>query len=343
MSRRLTRRRTAVLTALLVVVAGVAAVIGYVVWPRHSDFEKAAGLLPPDTLRVAWTDWGRLRDERPGPDFVADVQDHDLSVSALASSASELDAALGFDPTASDWEILGQSRDGMVIILKLPGDLGEVASSFEDAGYARPSSDAMDGAVWKGGPDVVADLGLTNTELQHVAFVEDEGLLVGSDRAGYLETAMEAVTGDEDGLDITGLSDGLTDDPLDATAFMDDYACEALGMGQADDDAQAVADDLVEQAGGVSPVKGYLVALSADHRLSVVFRFADEDQASRNETSRAALLSAEDPGQMVSYADLVSSPKSSTDGERVVLTGRADEDNFPMSNLTSGPVLLASC
>lgn len=340
----MSRRRVAVLTAVVVVVAGAAAVVGYVVWPRHSDFEKAAALLPADTLRVTWTDWGRLRDEVSGPDLVAQAQDRDLSVSSLASSSDDLEAAVGLDlADDADWEVLGQGRDGMVVVLKLSGDLGDVADGFEEAGWTRPSSDALAGAVWAGGPDVLAGAGLSANELQFVAFDDDQGVLVGSDQADYLDSAMDVVTGDEDGLDITPLSGGLEDDPLDATVFMDDYACEALDMGQADDDAQKVAAGLVEEAGGVSPLTGYLVALSADQRLTVAFRFADDEQAERNLTSREALLTADDPGQMVSYPDLVGSVEASSDGDRVVLTGRANEDNAPMSNLTSGPVLLASC
>ncbi|KRF20947.1 hypothetical protein ASG90_00555 [Nocardioides sp. Soil797] len=338
------RRRVAVLTALAVVVAGAAAVIGYVVWPRSTDFEKAAALLPADTLRVTWTDWDRLRDEFSGPDFVTNVQDRDLSVSSLASSAQDIDDAVGFDPTTdAGWEILGQGRDGMVVVLELDVDLDDVASGFEDAGWTRPSSDAMSGAVWGGGADVVAGAGLVTPELQFVAFDEEKGLLIGSDNADHLESSMDVVTGDTDGLDVTPLTDGLEQDPLDATAFIDDYACEALDMSQADEDAQSVADGLVAEAGGVTPLNGYLVALSADRRLTVVFRFADDEQASHDETSRAALLTAEDPGQMVAYPELVTSPRTSSDGDRVVISGQVDDDSAPMANLASGPVLLAAC
>lgn len=340
---QVTRRRIAVFSAVAVLVAAVAVVVGYVVWPRHSDFEEAAALLPKDTLRVTWTDWERLRDEVGGEDLLAMAQDRELTVSSLAPYAPEIRAALGFDPTGADWEILGQSRDGMLLALKLPGDLGEVADAFASSGFEKPGSDAMDGAVWSGGPDAVADLGLATGELQNVAFLESEGLLVASDSADYLSSAMDVVRGDEDGLDITPLSDGLADDPIDVTAFLDDHACEALAMSQADEDAQAVADDLIADAGGISPLKGYLVAVAADQRLSVVLRFADDDQANRNATSRAALLTAEDPGQMVAYSDVVADPSTEQDDERVVVTGTVATDGAPMSNLASGPVLLAAC
>src|SRR5690606_1000666 len=104
--------------------------------------------------------------------FLATVQDRDLSVSSLAGSAEAIDEALGFDPTRAEWELLGQAREGMVMILKITEDLDEIAESFASAGYARPADDALEGAVWSGGPDAVAGLGLANGELQNVAFIE---------------------------------------------------------------------------------------------------------------------------------------------------------------------------
>src|SRR5690606_41009262 len=66
-----------------------------------------------------------------------------------------------------------------------------------------------------------------------------------------------------------------------------DRACAELGLGTADDAARATAADLVEQAGGVSPLTGYAVALGADEALTVAFAFEDEGRAERNHRSRA--------------------------------------------------------
>ena len=118
-------RRVALLTALLLLVVAAAAVVGYVVWPRGSEFQRAAGLLPDKTLRVSWTDWAALRDQTKvkdptgagAEDFLAELSDQDYSVSSLASAAQPLKKTLGFSPVESEWEILGQSRAGMVTIL----------------------------------------------------------------------------------------------------------------------------------------------------------------------------------------------------------------------------------
>ena len=346
-------RRVALLTALLVLVVAVAAVVGYVVWPRGSEFQRAAELLPDKTLRVSWTDWAGLRDQTDvkdpsgagAEDFLAEVSDQDYSVSSLASAAQPLKETLGFSPVESEWEILGQSRSGMVMILKLgeDADFDAIAEKYAAAGFTRPDDDALAGGVWEGGPDVVSGLeGLESPELQNVAFLQDEGLLLSSDSAAYLRTAVPFADGDKDGLDLSDLA-GPAGDPLAAVAMADDLACDRLRMSQADADAQTTADQLVEQAGGVSPLKGYLVALGADRSLTVVFDFENDDQAEKNVRSREALAGAEDPGQMLAYDELFDVDDVKQDGHRVVLTGATVEGSAPLSNLSAGPVLLASC
>lgn len=346
-------RRVALLTALLVLVVAVGAVVGYVVWPRGSEFQRAAGLLPDKTLRVSWTDWAGLRDEIDVADpagagaekFLEAMSDRDFSVSSLAVAARPLRETLGFSPLEAEWEILGQSRAGMVVILKLgeDTDFGAIADKYAAAGFSRPEDDALSGGVWEGGPDVVSGLeGLESPEFQHVAFLPDEGLLLSSDTAGYLRSAVPFAAGDEDGLDLSDLA-GPAGDPLAAVVLGDDLACDVLSMSKADPGAQATADQLVDRAGGVAPLKGYLVALGADQSLSVVFDFENDDQAEENARSREALAGAEDPGQFLAYPELFEVDDVEADGHTVVLTATVLPDAAPLSNLSAGPVLLASC
>lgn len=348
-------RRLSVVIALVVALLAAAAVVAYVVWPDDSDLERAAGRLPGETVRVAWTDWagiraeldpGDLDDPEVAEEFLLAAGDRDLSAtSAIAGDGTTLAGQLGFSPQTSDWELLGQSREGMVLVLDVGDDtdLGEVADKFESFGFQRPSDDAMDGGVWQGGPDVLTNVpGLGNPVLQHVAFLEDDQLLVGSDNQSYLESAVPVVRGDEDGLDLDDLAAEL-DDPLSSIAFVDDYVCEALSMSTADEAAQAEAAAAIEDVGGVAPLSGYLVALGPGGRLTVVLGFEDEAQAERNEDARAALAVGEDPGQMVPYADLFELDDSRVEGDTVVLDADAVEDGYPLSNLTQGPVLLAAC
>lgn len=342
------------LIGFVLLAAVVAAVTAYVVWPRGSELDRAAMMLPDDTQRVAWTDWSAVRQELgTGPHdddrfaaFLEEADRRDLgAASALARSADAMEAQLGINPLASDWEILGQGPEGMVLVLKVDEDtdLGDVSERYREAGFAEPKDEPLDGGVWEGGPDVLALLDrLGEPVLQHVAFLEEERLLVTSDDATYLERAMPTVR-DADGLDLSRLGEQV-EDPMAAVGFVGDRACEELSMATADDGAQAVAERLVEEAGGVAPLTGYLVALQPDARMTVVLGFEDEGRADRNAEARHELATAEDPGQGVAYPEMFQVAESEADGDVVVL--RLDEvavESFPLTNLTQGPVLLAAC
>lgn len=338
----------------VVVALVVAAIVAYVVWPRGSELERAAARLPDGTVRLAWTDWGAVRDELDAGDlsdpaaaeeFLLAAGDADLSAaSATAGDGLVMAEELGFAPQTSTWELLGQSPEGMVLVFDVGEDvdLGEVAERFAGFGYPRPDSDELDGGVWEGGPDVLTNIpGLGNPALANVAFLEEEHLLVASDNAAYLEAALPSIE-DGDGLDLEDLAADV-DEPLSAVGLLGDTACDALSMEDADPAAQALADAAIEDAGGVSRLSGYLVAQEDEDEMVVVLGFEDEDQAERNEEPRRVLATSEDPGQMVAYPELFSVEDSRVEGDRVVLDLATVPGSFPLSNLTSGPVLLASC
>src|SRR3546814_5185290 len=108
-------------------------------------------------------------------------------------------------------------------------------------------------------------------------------------------------------------------------------------MTQADDDAQTVAASLISEAGGVSPLKGYLVAMEPDGVMSIVLAFEDDDQAERNLDSRRALAGAEDPGQAIAYSDSFRLTDAVESGHHVVITARATKAGYPLPNQTTGP------
>lgn len=345
------------LVAVTLAAVAVAAVVTFVVWPRGSELERAAALLPKETVRVAWTDWAGVREELDatgvadtGPEaeaFLAEASDKDLaSASPTATSAFLIAEAFGFGPLSSEWEVLGQGRNGMLLILKLADDtdFGKIADAFDDVGFARPGKDELSGEVWTGGPDVITNVpGLGDPVLQNVAFVEEDHLLVASDAADYLADSMPAVLGEKDGLDLGELVDPL-EDPLAAIAYATDYVCEDLSMGEADEGAQALAEELVDRAGGVNALTGYVAALRPDHRMTLVFDFESDKQAEENARSRRELAGMDDPGQLLSYTELFKVEDSQADGHRVVLTLEdVVEDSFALTNTTEGPVLLATC
>lgn len=337
MSRRV---RFIAAASVVAVLLGVAA---YVVWPRGSDLERAAGLLPPSTLRVTWTDWQALHEEYDdADDFVAAVTDADLaSASPTVAIAGSLQETFGWSPVDAEWEILGQGREGMVLVLKLAEDtdFGAIADRYEAAGFTR-----RDDGILEGGPDVLARAGGPGDPvLQHIGFVEDERLLVMSDEVDYLAQAMPVARGDKDGLDLDDLA-GAVDEPLAAVGFAEDVACEELALSVADDGAQARAAQLIAGAGGISPLTGYLVALEPDQRMSMVFLFETEEQAEKNLASRRTLAAGEDPAQGVAYPDLFRVSDGEADGRRVVLRMEdVARDGYPLTYTTQGPVLLASC
>lgn len=343
-------RRLVLLVALAVLAAGV--VVGYVVWPRATTFEQALARLPADTLRVSWTHWAGLRDEldaegvsgEAGQEFLAEATERDLVQSSLAASSEMLAEGLGLNPMATEWELLGQGRDGMVLLIGLGDlDVGALAERFAELGYQEPDEDALAGAVWIGGPNVVSDItGLATYELQHVAFLEEEGLLVASESADFLAGAVPAATGEQEGLEPSPLTDPVST-PLAAIGLLEDYACEALSMARAGEDAQALADTLVEEAGGVTAVTGYLVALGRDRAIDIVFDFEDADRAEKNQAARAALARAEDPAQFLAYPELFTLKEVTRDDTVLVLSGQTEAGLAPLTNLSTGPVLLASC
>jgi hypothetical protein len=354
MSRHVSRPVVVVATAVLAL--ALVAVLAYVGWSRGAQLEERAALLPAETLRVTWTDWSGIRAELDatglsgtGPEaesFLAEATDRDLTAaSPTAAMAGQIDETFGFNPLASEWELLGQSREGMVLVFRLADDvdLEEIADRAEALGFTEPADDEMSGGVWQGGADVLAGAdGLSTPELQHLAFLEDDHLVLASDNADYLRSAVPVARGDEDGLDLAGLADPV-EDPLAAIALTSDYACEALAMSAADEGAQATAEQLVDDAGGVSPLTGYLAALQPDGHLALVFDYETDDQADEDARARGALAAAEDPGQMVAYPELFEVEEAAADGDAVVVTGSVVGDAFPLSNLTQGPVLVAAC
>jgi len=352
-----TRRRTVLIG--LAVVAVVAAGLGVVAVWRHahrSAFANALTLLPADTLRASWTDWSGVRaalDEtdlatgEPDGDriraFIEKAFSSDLSAaSSIDDSAVALAQKYGFSPTNLEWELFGQSRDGAVMIVKLPDsvDPGTIESNIETLGYQRPTKE---NGVWEGGEDLVAGIDPTITpELEYVAVLADEHLVLTSDSPDYLARAVDAATGDTDSLDSSGPEDEV-DTPLAATAFVGDFACEDLAMSQADQEQQSAATNLIEDAGGINPVTGLVVAAYDDRRLRVAIGFENDDQAEHNADARVRLASGPAPGQGEDFPDQFSITSATRSGSTVRLDLKARDGSYAFSNLISGPVLFESC
>ncbi|MFC7493196.1 MULTISPECIES: hypothetical protein [unclassified Nocardioides] len=351
MSRRVT---TLVVAVLVVALLAAAALVGVRWWRDRgrTTFEEATAYAPPDSERLSWTDWSAVRERVGGIDadssgadverFLDDAFDDDLtSATALVESAPKLQDDLGFSPASVEWELFSQSGEGAVVIMRLPeeSDVDDVADRLESNGFEEPSSD--DG-VWTGDsalPKIGANL---TPELQYVALDADRRLVLTSDRAGYLEQVVEGLDGDgpsEAVQDVVGASG----EPLSAAVYDGDHACRELAMSQAGVDDQDAADRLVAEAGDVDPLAAFAMSVQPGGDVRVVMGFADDDQAQTNADTRATLAAGPAPGQGGDFSDRFTVESTTADGDLVTLDLAPVDGSYVFSDLSTGPVLFATC
>jgi hypothetical protein len=351
-------RRLWIVGAAVLAVVLVAGAAGAVLWLRgggQTSFAWAVARAPQGTQRMSWTDWAAVRRRegvrlsarssvRDVHQFLDRAFDDDLdSASALVTSTPVLQQKFGFSPATVDWELFSQSYRGAVVMLKLPSsiDLDDVANHLQDLGYTPPAS--SDG-VWRGGPDLVAEISPSLTpELSYIALDAHDGLVLTSDRAGFLGTAMSAVTGH--GSRLTGVSAVVDDagEPLSSAVYTGDYACAALAMAHASAGDQTEARHLVAAAGEVSPYSAFAMSDEPDGSVRVAFEFEDSDQARTNADSRATLAQGPAPGQGGSFRDRFSVDSVTAHGSLVVMRLTPKKGAYVLSDLSTGPLLFATC
>jgi hypothetical protein len=321
----------------------------------RSEFARAAALAPADAERLSWTDWAGVRREL-GADLSASSSAADLSefldeghdadvtsASVLLASAPVLQTRFGFSPANVEWELFSQSAQGAVVLLRMPdgADFAKLEANLGELGYSAPDADT---GVWGVGEGLAAaGPGLT-PELQYVALLADDHLVLASDTSAYLEQAVSAAVG-EGGEPDSGLADvvGPTGSPLSASVYAGDHACSALAMGQADETDQEQAASLVAEAGEVNPVDGFSMSVQPDRRVRVVMAFETDEQARTNADTRAALAAGPAPGQGGDFADRFSVDSVSADGRLVTMALAPVDGAYVLSDLSTGPVLFATC
>lgn len=348
----MSRRAVVALVAVAAVV--VAGLVAWRLLTPDTAMGRALSMAPAATSRASWTDWEGVRREL-GADvdadssaeevdaFLADAFAEDLSaMSALGTSAGVMQTELGFSPATISWELLAQSPDGAVEMLGVDDEVSfdEVADRLAELGWTEPEDD--DG-VWVGGPDVLSGAGPLTPELQHFALLADRHVILASDQAPYLEQVLKVVHGDADAADgLADLASGL-EEPVAAAVYDGAYACERLAMSQADDDAQAEADQLVEAAGGVHPLTGFAMGLLAGGDLRAVMQVEDADDAPDDADARAQLAAGPAPGQGGDFSDRFTVTDAGSQGREITLDLRPQDGEYVLSDLTSGPVLFATC
>jgi hypothetical protein len=343
------------LSAVLVLLVAVAA--GGAWWwlsgPR-TDLERAVALAPADSQRVTWTHWAAVRTELDA-DLSAESSSEELtrfldrgfeadltSASALLQSAGTLHREYGFSPATVEWELLSQSEQGAVVILQLPddADMDAIADRLADLGYERP--DQEDG-VWRGGAQLLPRIAPELTpELQYVALDADERRVLTSDTADFLASTVEGLGEDDGPEQLAGVVEA-SGEPLSAVVYDGAHACQALAMSTADEGDQAQAEELVAAAGEVNPMRAFAMAALPDGDVRVVMDFESEEQARANADARAALADGPAPGQGGDFADRFGLGPVTADGTAVTMTLRPVSGGYVMSDLSSGPVLFATC
>ncbi len=356
------RRVVVVAAALALVVAAVGAWFGWRALERTS-YEQAVQSMPESTLRATYTDWASVRSLAEGSslgsssttrdvsNFVSRAYDLDLtSTSAVVDSTYAMNRRYGFSPIDASWEMYGQSREGAVVAMRFDDsvDLEGVERNLRRLGYTAPADGAGSGGVWAGSADLVATIDPTLTPvMQNVVVLPEEGVVLLSDNQAYASSSAAVVTGDADGLDsVEGVPElaAAAEEPASAVLFASDFACEALSMAGADEEDQAVADDLISSAGGVSPVAGVVVAMQPDRSLVVGMHFESSDQASDDLRPRVDLASGEAVGQGGMFTERFRVVEAAADGNEIVMDLEPTSDDLPLlSDLTQGPLLFATC
>lgn len=353
------RVRLVALVLLTLLLVAVATVLGVRSWrsAHRTDLQTAMAMAPASAERFSFTDWAAVRSElgadldpsSPYDDvsaFLDDAFDRDLSsTSAMVASAQVLHEKLGFSPASVDWELFSQGTTGAALTLRLPDslDIDDIGDSLEGLGYARPDTDT---GVWDGGEEVVAEVSAgvgLSPEYQYLALDAADHLVVASDRSDYAQVAMRAATGDGDS--VTGLDDvvAAVGDPLSAAVYTGDDACRELAMSQADDSDQAQAKALVAESGKVNPLSGFAMGSQASGRVLVSMGFENDDQARTNADTRARLAKGPAVGQGGDFADRFRLRRTSAEGSVVVMDLQPRSGTFVLSDLSTGPVLYATC
>lgn len=314
----------------------------------------AVAMAPADSRQLSWVDWTAVRRELDATvdatseptevdAFAEDAFNADLAQkSALRSSAGAMQRRLGFSPASIDWELFAQSPAQAAVLMHVGADvdLDDVPELLLAAGYEQPEDD--DG-VWVADSETDPVTSELVPELYFLSLDREAGIVIGSDTADGIDTAVAA--------ERAAASGPIADDvlatvatPVTALLLTGEQACTALAMAGADTDEQAAGNLLVAAAGKVNPIADFGIARDADGGVRVVLGFENDEQARTNADSRAALASGAAPGQGGDFADRFTLGPVTAEGSVVTLDLQpADDYPYVFSDLSQGPVLFATC
>ncbi|WP_232676631.1 hypothetical protein [Nocardioides sp. R-C-SC26] len=349
----MSHRRVITIAGAAVVLALVAGILAWRWWPDEATRLESAVTGAPAAERYAWTDWAAVRRsadmELTATSPANDVEellsrgfDADLvSTSALGESAAVMQTDFGFSPATADWELLSQGEKTSSITLRLTDvvDFDDVTDNLRSLEYAEPSTAE---GTWSTDSATAPITARVTPELAFVALDVERRLVFASSSAAGVDVARDAAAAEDnhpvpDGV-LAALGDAAT-----AVVYTGAQACSELAMGHADAGEQATADALVAAAGPVDPMTGYGFGLTASGALTAALSFEDDERARRNADSRAVLAAGPAPGQGSTFADRFAVEEVVADGSVVTMHLDAVAGAYAFSDLSTGPVLFATC
>lgn len=341
---------------LALLAAGAVAAVRWWQDSDRTDLQRALAYSPEASERYAWTDWAAVRaelDADVGEDstelevteLLNEGYDADLtSTTAMGESAEVLHEQFGISPATVSWELLSQSSAGSVLTLAVPHSFGfeRFADTLDALGYTEPDSET---GVWVGGDELIATIAAgasISPQFAHVAIDRDRHLVLTSDDEGYLAKAVEAVEGEQGGGELEEVA-AEAGDALSAVLLDSEQVCGGLAMSQADAVDQETAAELLTAAGDVTPLTAFALAAQPDGEVLAVMAFETEDQARTNADTRAELASGPAPGQGGDFSERFTLGDVVAEGNLVTMHLEPVEGAFVLSDLSSGPLLFATC
>ncbi len=303
--------RTRILVAGLIV--PVTVIAGFVLsrtFHHDSRLESALADLPSQTLVANFTDWAGVR-RALGPDvssrsedrvrrvLLSRAYDRDYTTtSVLSVFDDDMASAYGWTVLDSEWEMYGQSKEGAVVVLRMPGgfDFERAGQELTTLGYARPDGRAVRVADGQTLPGIAS--GLT-PQLRAIALLPDDHLIVTSDAAAYAGRAVDTVQGDQESVldqdGVAAMAATLADSSVSALLDVGDRSCIATSFREADSGQQALARQRISSVGGVHDTRGLTRSIDSASRLTVAMDFDSGALAQAERDPRVALAKGDAP------------------------------------------------
>ena len=330
-------------------------------WQRshRTELEKALAYAPPETARFSWTDWAGVRrelgahlDDRSSAGqlekFLSDGFDADLtSSSAMVDSATVLQQAFGFSPADVDWELLAQSATGSVLIAGLPDslDLGELGDGFESLGYERPERQPRRLGRRRG----AGRADLAEQRRQPVSRSSSTSPWTPTGTCCSPATAARTCVRRLAMWTTTSATTGSAPSPARWASRSPRRSTPATSRAsrwrwrRPTTTTRAPLTSWWPRPDDVDPMTGFAMAVEPDRQVRVAMAFESDEQARRNADSRARLAAGPAPGQGGDFGDRFTLGPVTADGSVVTMELKPVEDSPVLSDLSTGPVLFATC